>query len=95
MFSFFKKKPPPPAPQIAAGARSIDSCRTPALRHPPKRLPDEPAATGDASRPIPTRQGWLNRLAQGLRKTGAGIAQVFTGTRIDDVRCTKNSSRPC
>ena len=36
--------------------------------------------------PSPTagRTGWFSRLAQGLRKTGAGIAQVFTGTRIDD-----------
>jgi fused signal recognition particle receptor len=30
------------------------------------------------------RAGWFDRLRQGLRKTGAGIAQVFTGTRIDD-----------
>jgi fused signal recognition particle receptor len=28
--------------------------------------------------------GWLGRLKAGLRKTGQGIAQVFTGTRIDD-----------
>ena len=33
---------------------------------------------------VPARSGWLGRLAQGLRKTGSGIAQVFTGTRIDD-----------
>ena len=32
----------------------------------------------------PPRSGWYGRLAQGLRKTGAGIAQVFTGTRIDE-----------
>ena len=32
----------------------------------------------------PARAGWLERLARGLRKSGAGIAQVFTGTRIDD-----------
>lgn len=30
------------------------------------------------------RQGWLERLRQGLRKTGSNIAQVFTGTQIDD-----------
>jgi fused signal recognition particle receptor len=30
------------------------------------------------------RQGWLDRLTQGLKKTGTGIATVFTGTRIDD-----------
>ncbi len=34
--------------------------------------------------PEPDRSGWLGRLAQGLRKTGAGIALVFTGTRIDE-----------
>ena len=32
----------------------------------------------------PTRGSWLSRLSQGLRKTGAGITQVFTGTRIDE-----------
>jgi fused signal recognition particle receptor len=36
-----------------------------------------PAAT-------PARQGWLDKLRQGLRKTGSSIAQVFTGTQIDD-----------
>ncbi|WP_422012773.1 signal recognition particle-docking protein FtsY [Roseateles sp.] len=30
------------------------------------------------------RQSWLNRLRAGLRKTGSSIAQVFTGTQIDD-----------
>ncbi len=30
------------------------------------------------------RQGWLDRLKAGLRKTGSGIATVFTGTRIDE-----------
>jgi len=30
------------------------------------------------------RGKWFERLRQGLRKTGSGIAQVFTGTRIDD-----------
>ncbi|MGE5867001.1 MAG: signal recognition particle-docking protein FtsY [Rhizobacter sp.] len=28
--------------------------------------------------------GWLDKLRTGLRKTGSGIAQVFTGTQIDD-----------
>jgi fused signal recognition particle receptor len=32
----------------------------------------------------PDRQSWLSRLKNGLRKTGSSIAQVFTGTRIDD-----------
>lgn len=30
------------------------------------------------------RSGWFDKLRQGLRRTGSGIAQVFTGTRIDD-----------
>ena len=34
--------------------------------------------------PEPARNRWLDRLTQGLRKTGAGITQVFTGTRIDE-----------
>jgi fused signal recognition particle receptor len=43
----------------------------------------EPAtpATSDEE---PSRAGWLQRLRQGLRKTGSSIAQVFTGTQIDD-----------
>ncbi|HVK32228.1 MAG TPA: signal recognition particle-docking protein FtsY [Burkholderiaceae bacterium] len=35
--------------------------------------------------PAPSdRQGWFGRLSVGLRRTGSSIAQVFTGTRIDD-----------
>ncbi|WP_088282369.1 signal recognition particle-docking protein FtsY [Ideonella sp. A 288] len=34
--------------------------------------------------PASARQGWLDRLKNGLRKTGSSIAQVFTGTQIDD-----------
>ena len=32
----------------------------------------------------PERRSWMDRLRTGLRKTGSSIAQVFTGTRIDD-----------
>ena len=79
MFSFFKKKstaaamaaPPPAAPSAAV----------------PAELPGSGfvAAAAPASDSSPAaRSGWLNRLAQSLRKTGSGIAQVFTGTRIDE-----------
>jgi fused signal recognition particle receptor len=34
--------------------------------------------------PAAERSGWLGRLRKGLAKTGSSIAQVFTGTRIDD-----------
>jgi fused signal recognition particle receptor len=44
------------------------------------------AAQAAAVQPVPVadRGGWLDRLRIGLRKTGSSIAQVFTGTRIDD-----------
>ncbi len=32
----------------------------------------------------PARRSWLDKLRNGLRKTGSSIAQVFTGTQIDD-----------
>ncbi|MBL8305764.1 MAG: signal recognition particle-docking protein FtsY [Rubrivivax sp.] len=67
MFSFFKKKAPPPAP-AAATAEPL-----PAPVAAPASVPAEES-----------RGGWLSRLKQGLRKTGSSIAQVFTGTRIDD-----------
>ena len=33
---------------------------------------------------VASRRGWFDKLRSGLRKTGSGIAQVFTGTQIDD-----------
>ncbi len=47
-----------------------------------------PAAVVDAQ-PVatstePARRSWLDKLRNGLRKTGSSIAQVFTGTQIDD-----------
>ena len=71
MFSFFKKKPP--ATVADPAARVAD---TPATT--PDQVVDAPPP------PEPPRNRWLDRLAQGLRKTGAGITQVFTGTRIDE-----------
>ncbi|MFG6448595.1 signal recognition particle-docking protein FtsY [Roseateles sp. BYS180W] len=40
-----------------------------------------PASPEPAAQP---RASWLDRLKQGLRKTSSSIAQVFTGTQIDD-----------
>jgi fused signal recognition particle receptor len=44
------------------------------------------AAPAEAPAPAapPERRGWLDKLRHGLRKTGSSIAQVFTGTQIDD-----------
>ena len=79
MFSFFKKKARPRrvGEPAAIGPR-------------PHALPA--AAVADTPKPVrrphtapdPRRAGWLDRLRQGLRKTGSSIAQVFTGTQIDD-----------
>ncbi len=45
----------------------------------------QPASTDIPTQDKPTdRRSWLNKLKTGLRKTGSSIAQVFTGTRIDD-----------
>jgi fused signal recognition particle receptor len=59
-----------------------------------KKRTAPPAAVADAVTPPPAalgtvdvpseRSDWLDKLRQGLRRTGSGIAQVFTGTRIDD-----------
>ena len=38
----------------------------------------------EAPAPATARQGWLNKLKNGLRRTGSSIATVFTGTQIDD-----------
>ncbi|MCV2349851.1 signal recognition particle-docking protein FtsY [Paucibacter sp. Y2R2-4] len=37
-----------------------------------------------AATPPEPRRSWMDKLRQGLRKTGSSIAQVFTGTQIDD-----------
>lgn len=73
MFSFFRKKAPsPPAPAL------------------PEATQPQPEASAPTPVPAPVpplvapRQGWLDKLKAGLRKTGSGIATVFTGTQIDD-----------
>jgi fused signal recognition particle receptor len=98
MFSFFKKKSPPPAPPVpqappAATATPADSA--PVL---PAAPPSQPGSTGGLigsalvtpiAIPVPDavapeRQRWLSKLQAGLRKTGSSISTVFTGSRIDD-----------
>ena len=78
MFSFFKKKSPiaevpsTPTADLPAVATAAN------IPLAPTNLPSEAPAA-----PI-ARQGWLDRLKAGLRKTGSSITTVFTGTRIDD-----------
>ncbi|HVZ44556.1 MAG TPA: signal recognition particle-docking protein FtsY [Ramlibacter sp.] len=64
---------PPPADALSPkqGGGLIGSALVAPLEVPP------PAAA-------PQRQSWMERLAAGLRKTGSGLSQVFTGAQIDE-----------
>ncbi|MBX3604185.1 MAG: signal recognition particle-docking protein FtsY [Piscinibacter sp.] len=78
MFSFFKKKSPAPAdaaPQVAPQPAPVDAASAAAVVAPAAQVETAPEAE---------RASWFSRLRQGLRRTGSGIAQVFTGTQIDD-----------
>lgn len=78
MFSFFRRKASPaPTPQSGG----------PVAAEPPTSQPTEaliPAEPSVPATPPAARSGWLAKLKQGLQRTGSNIAQVFTGTRIDD-----------
>ena len=81
MFSFLKKKffSSTPAPEAAPSADAAA----------PTTAPDTASTSLTVVQPTdkpeaPARAGWLNRLKQGLKKTGSSIAVVFTGTKIDD-----------
>ena len=83
MFSFFRKKSPAPAPASAPAAQT--NAAAPVAAHSALA----PVATlnplTEVSAHVPAaRQGWLDKLKAGLRKTGSSIATVFTGTQIDD-----------
>ncbi|MYZ52140.1 signal recognition particle-docking protein FtsY [Malikia spinosa] len=86
MFSFLKKKfssakpeaAPAPAAPATPAAKAPAGAKLPATPAPATLVPvDKPTAESG-------RQGWLERLKQGLRKTGSSLSTVFTGTRIDD-----------
>ena len=47
-------------------------------------IAEAPAEPEAAPAPVVERRSWLDKLRAGLRKTGSSIAQVFTGTQIDD-----------
>ncbi len=77
-----------PAPLPAAEAKPADSAPKSWLRNPfanKTSVPDPaPAAVPAVAAEAATRQTWLNKLSNGLRKTGSSISTVFTGTKIDD-----------
>ena len=78
----------PAAPAADASAPAAGTPTEPAafvLPTAPEPTPPAPANTpADAPAALPNRQRWLDKLRNGLRKTGSSIAQVFTGTQIDD-----------
>ena len=91
MFSFFKKKPPAPSP--APTSAPVNALIAPSQAPPPVPVPiSAPAGTPPATVPVteevptstPERKRWLEKLKQGLRKTGNSLATLFTGTQIDD-----------
>ena len=98
MFSFFKKKSPPPAPpapQAPPAATATPADPAPALPVAPLNQPGStggligsalvtPIAIPVPDAVAPERQRWLSKLQAGLRKTGSSISTVFTGSRIDD-----------
>ena len=90
MFSFFRKKTPvaPPAPAeapVAPPAAPAVQAPVPAVQVTSEvPAPAPPQTLAQAASAPAARQGWLDRLKAGLRKTGSGIATVFTGTRIDE-----------
>ena len=94
MFSFFRKKSPPPAPapepSVAAPVAPPEAevprpvSQATALAALPVAVPPPPAPAPDGPGEAAPRTGWFSRLRQGLAKTGSSLAQVFTGTRIDE-----------
>jgi fused signal recognition particle receptor len=84
MFSFFRKKSPPPGglpaelppPSPAqVPAASLDAGAT---------AQNTVGGVAPAEATASNRRSWLDKLKAGLRKTGASIAGVFTGTQIDE-----------
>lgn len=82
MFSFFRKKPVAVEPSQA----STEIRGASALAPDPGKAVEVESATSPQSETgaEAPRRTWIEKLRLGLRKTGSSIAQVFTGTQIDD-----------
>ena len=84
MFSFFRKKSPTPATDASPAPAAAPVATATALPQSHAQAQAQAdSALAEATLPAP-RQGWLDKLKAGLRKTGSSIATVFTGTQIDD-----------
>jgi len=96
MFSFFKKKsaplPPPATVSPEAGASDAMTVNTlgqaaASLAQATRQPVSAPVTTSSTNTTLtepPARTSWLAKLTSGLRKTGASIATVFTGTQINE-----------
>ena len=73
MFRFFRKtRPEGQTDKLNAPPDPSENGKHPNLQEPTQESPSS------------NRQGWLERLGQGLHKTKSGLVEVFTGTRLDD-----------
>ena len=82
---------PAPAPEPASASAPLDFLKrvfTGAPAAPEAVAPRPAPVVAAAAAPVPVaeapREAWFQRLRKGLARTGSGIAQVFTGARIDD-----------
>jgi len=82
--------PPAAAPEASSAPldflkRVFTGSPAPAPAAPVAPQPAAPVApVAQAPAPEAPREAWFQRLRKGLARTGSGIAQVFTGVRIDD-----------
>jgi fused signal recognition particle receptor len=72
----------PAAASVAVPQASAAPVAVPQASAASVAVPQAPAAVTVAAEA--PKASWFDRLKLGLRKTGGSIAQVFTGTRIDD-----------
>ena len=87
MFSFFRRKPAPVPANPIESRSEIPDRQAAAEPAPGTSAPAEPAPAlepGADRGPTISRQGWVNRLKAGLRRTGSSVAAVFVRARIDD-----------
>jgi len=76
----------PPAAAPEASSAPLDFLKRVFTGSPaPAPVAPQPAApVAPVEAPEAPRDAWFQRLRKGLARTGSGIAQVFTGARIDD-----------
>ena len=77
--------PPPLVPPAVVAAPVPAPIMPPAVAPAPVAIAAaEPALPPESPAAPPARMRWMDKLRNGLRKTSSSIAQVFTGTQIDD-----------